>query len=139
MKNSAPPVRLVVCGGAAMIATGLLSRTTRDVDIVALMNESYGLVAPVPLPEYLLKAASEVAEAFKLPESWLNNGPSRNEGGLFQMGLPQGLQERLHAREYGSHLTVYFTDRQDRSNPFQAVRGGRQGRLSHQRFGSSEA
>lgn len=48
-----------------------------------------------------------------LPNCWLNNGPSRDEGGLFQMGLPDGLQERLHAREYGDRLTVYFVGRID--------------------------
>jgi len=56
-RNEAPPVRMVVCGGAAMIVTGLLSRTTTDVDIVALLDDSQRLVAPVPLPDYLLRAA----------------------------------------------------------------------------------
>ncbi len=112
-RNEAPPVRMVVCGGAAMIVTGLLSRTTADVDIVALVDDAQRLVAPVPLPDSLLRAAREVAEALKLPKNWLNNGPSRDEGGLFQMGLPEGFQERLHAQDYGNHLTVYFTDRID--------------------------
>jgi hypothetical protein len=112
-RNGAPPVEVVVCGGAAMIVTGLLSRTTSDVDIVALIDDSRNLVAPVPLPDWLLRAAREVAETMQLPEEWLNNGPSRDEGGLFQMGLPDGFQERLHAREFGDHLTVYFIDRID--------------------------
>lgn len=113
MRAGAPPVHLVVCGGAAMIAAGLLSRTTRDVDIVALLDDGQRLVAPVPLPSHLLKAASEVAEVLNLPKDWLNNGPSRDEGGLFQMGLPDGLQERLHTRAYGGYLTVHFIDRLD--------------------------
>jgi len=112
-RNEAPHVGIVVCGGAAMIVTGLLSRTTTDVDIVALLDDSQRLVAPVPLPDSLLQAAREVAETMQLPEDWLNNGPSRDEGGLFQMGLPEGFQERLHAREYGDRLTVYFIDRID--------------------------
>lgn len=113
LRTGAPPVHPVVCGGAAMIAVGLLSRTTRDVDIVALLDEGQRLVAPVPLPKHLLKAASEVAEVLNLPKDWLNNGPSRDEGGLFQMGLPDGLRERLHTRAYGSRLTVHFIDRLD--------------------------
>ena len=114
MRAGAQPVHLVVCGGAAMIAVGLLSRTTKDVDIVALLDDDgRKLVAPVPLPTHLLKAAGEVAEVLNLPKDWLNNGPSRNEGGLFQMGLPVGFQGRLHTREYGSHLTVCFVDRID--------------------------
>jgi hypothetical protein len=80
MRVSAPPVHLVVCGGAAMIAAGLLARTTRDVDIVALLEDGQKLVAPVPLPSHLLTAANEFAEVLKLPRDWLNNGPSRDEG-----------------------------------------------------------
>ncbi len=112
-RNEAQPVGIVVCGGAALIVTGLLSRTTSDVDVVALLDDSEGLIAPVPLPDSLLHAAREVAETMQLPENWLNNGPSRDEGGLFQMGLPEGFRERLHAQEYGSHLTVCFIDRVD--------------------------
>ena len=113
MRAGASPVHLVVCGGAAMIAVGLLARTTRDVDIVAILEDGQRLVAPVPLPDHLLNAASEVAEVLNLPKDWLNNGPSRDEGGLFQMGLPAGLQARLHTRAYGSRLTVHFIDRLD--------------------------
>ena len=114
MLAGAPPVHLVVCGGAAMIATGLLRRTTRDVDIVAMLDDGgRRLVAPVPLPDYLVKAAGEVSEVLGLPTEWLNNGPSRDAGGLFQMGLPEGLQARLHSREYGTRLTVWFIDRLD--------------------------
>lgn len=112
-RNGAPPIGIVVCGGAAMIVTGLLSRTTTDVDIVALIDDAERLVSPVPLPESLLQAAREVAETMQLPEDWLNNGPSRDEGGLFQMGLPEGFRERLHTQDYGNHLTVYFIDRID--------------------------
>ena len=36
--NKSETVRLVVCGGSALIATGLRQRTTRDADVVALMN-----------------------------------------------------------------------------------------------------
>ncbi len=112
-RNEAAPVGIVVCGGAAMIVTGLLSRTTTDVDIVALLDDSGRLAAPVPLPDSLLQAAHEVATTMQLPDNWLNNGPSRDEGGLFQMGLPEGFQERLHVREYGDRLTVHFIDRID--------------------------
>ena len=109
----APGIGIVVCGGAALTVLDLLSRTTTDVDIVALLDESRGLISPSPLPETLTRAATEVAEVMHLPEGWLNNAPSRDEGGLFQMGLPAGFRERLHARKYGSHLTAYFIDRFD--------------------------
>ncbi len=47
------PVRLVVCGGSALIAMGLRRRTTRDMDVVALMNAAQELVSPDPLPDFL--------------------------------------------------------------------------------------
>jgi hypothetical protein len=112
-RNESSPARIVVCGGAALIVMGLFSRTTTDVDVVALIDTEKGLTAPVPLPKSLLQAAREVAEAMQLPEDWLNNGPSRDEGGLFQMGLPEGFQDRLHEKAYGNHLRAYFIDRID--------------------------
>ena len=112
-RNQSSPIHIVVCGGAALIGMGLLSRTTTDVDIVALLDNEQNLIAPAPLPYSLLQTAKEVAEVMQLPEDWLNNEPSSDEGGLFQMGLPEGFAERLHAKQYGSHLTVYFIDRID--------------------------
>ena len=106
-------VGIVVCGGAALLALDLLDRTTNDVDIVALINESGHLVAPAPLPNTLVKAAHEVAEVMHLPKNWLNNEPSSNEGGLFQLGLPHGFAQRLHAYPVGPCLTVWFIDRLD--------------------------
>ena len=111
-ENGADPIEIVVCGGSALILTGMVPRTTKDVDIVALAT-SRVLRSPDPLPEDLRKAAAEAAEDMGLPDNWLNNGPSRGEGGLFQMGLPRGLAERLHSQRYGSHLTVHFIDRLD--------------------------
>jgi hypothetical protein len=108
-----PPIRLVVCGGASLIATKVIARSTKDVDIVALRSMDGSLMAPVPLPEFLLQAASVVARNLGLDARWLNNGPSQDEGGLFQMGLPAGFAERLTERVYGPRLTVYFIGRQD--------------------------
>jgi len=110
--NGADPIEIVVCGGSALILTGMVSRVTKDVDIVALASS--GVVrSPDPLPADLRNAAAEAAEDMGLSDGWLNNGPSRGEGGLFQMGLPAGLAERLHSRRYGAHLTVHFIDRLD--------------------------
>jgi len=110
---STPEVRLVVCGGAALIATGIVSRTTKDMDIVALRMADGNLAAPVPLPGFLLEAAAVVARDLGLDANWLNNGPSQGEGGLFQMGLPPGFAERLTERIYGERLRVYFIGRRD--------------------------
>ena len=64
---SALHYRMVVCGGTALVAMGLLERATKDVDIVALADESGALVDPAPLPEPLLLAAREVAEDRRFP------------------------------------------------------------------------
>lgn len=106
-------VRPVVCGGSALIAMNLRRRTTKDMDVVALLNVAHEPVNPDPLPDFLLKAADQVARDLGLFEGWLNNGPSRGEGGLFQMGLPEGFAGRLTERTYGPRLTVYFIARFD--------------------------
>lgn len=46
----APAIGLVVCGGSALVAPGLIQRTTRDVDVLALMNPGGDLICPDPLP-----------------------------------------------------------------------------------------
>ena len=34
-------------------------------------------------------------------------------GGIFQLGLPEGIASRLHSRSYGDRLTVHFIGRLD--------------------------
>jgi hypothetical protein len=107
------PVRLVICGGSALIAMSLRRRTTRDMDVVALLSAAQEPISPDPLPDFLLRAADQVARDLGLFEGWLNNGPSRGEGGLFQMGLPEGFVRRLTEKKYGPRLAVYFIGRLD--------------------------
>jgi hypothetical protein len=107
------PVRLVICGGSALIAMNLRRRTTRDMDVVALLSAAQEPISPDPLPDFLLRAADQVARDLGLFEGWLNNGPSRGEGGLFQMGLPEGFVGRLTEKEYGPRLAIYFIGRID--------------------------
>jgi hypothetical protein len=108
------PFRIAVCGGAGLIACSLVSRqTTRDVDVVALINEQGLAVSPDPLPPDLLRAAERVGRDHDLPPNWLNNGPSREPGGLFQLGLPAGFATRLSRRDFGPNLTVFFVGRFD--------------------------
>ena len=106
--TDAPATEIVVCGGSALIATGLVPRTTQDVDIVALMKAEV-LVDSEPLPDYLLNAAGNVGTILSLPADWLNNGPASQ----FQMGLPSGFQERLTTVVVGTKLTVHYIGRYD--------------------------
>ena len=106
--TDAPATEIVVCGGSALIATGLVPRTTQDVDIVALIQSNV-LIDSEPLPDYLLNAADNVGTILSLPADWLNNGPASQ----FQMGLPPGFQERLTTVVVGKKLTVHYIGRYD--------------------------
>jgi len=108
-----PNFNLVVCGGTALVATELVMRATRDVDIVAMADDEGGLIDPAPLPGALVTAALEVAEDLGLPVDWLNNGPSSGEGGIYRLGLPQGFAGRLTWKRFGEKLSVAFIDRID--------------------------
>lgn len=110
---SAPLYRLVVCGGTALVAMGFLQRGTRDVDILALVDDLGELMDPAPLPAPLLSSAAEVAADLGLARDWLNNGPSSGDGGLFRLGLPDGLVGRLSWERFGDHLAVGFISRLD--------------------------
>ena len=52
-ENLSDTVEIVVCGGSALILTGMIPRTTKDVDVVALMKAGH-LASPAPLPDALV-------------------------------------------------------------------------------------
>jgi Nucleotidyltransferase of unknown function (DUF6036) len=99
---------LVVIGGSALLALGLVERATRDVDIVALRSGK-DLDSASPLPEGLRAAGDLVERDFGLTAGWLNPGPTM----LLEFGLPAGFVDRLEPRNYGPALTVYFASRLD--------------------------
>jgi hypothetical protein len=87
------PINLIVCGGTALAALGLVRRTTKDVDILGVvLNTPNGLVIQriKEFPEWLLEAANKVGRDFDLPENWLNLGPASQ----VESGLPEGFEER---------------------------------------------
>jgi hypothetical protein len=99
---------LIVAGGAALLALGLVSRPTRDVDLLALKGPA-GLHRADPLPPLLARARDRVARDFAVPTTWLNNGPTS----LLDLGLPEGFEDRVTVREYGRALRVRFASRLD--------------------------
>jgi len=99
---------LVVIGGSALLALGLVARTTRDVDVLAILRGE--TLAPAdPLPPELAIARDRVARDFGLPSDWLNPGPTE----LLRFGLPDGFLARIETRTYGGSLTIRYASRLD--------------------------
>jgi hypothetical protein len=104
---------LVVIGAGALLLRGEIVRPTGDLDVVARV-ENGELEASQPFPEPLVRAVRRVGAALGLPyvprdeKDWLNAGPSY----LTTIGLPQGFEDRLTLRTYGS-LTIRIAARID--------------------------
>jgi len=101
-------VEIVVIGGSALTALGLVRRATRDVDLLAIA-ENGELHLADPLPQALQAARAAVAADFGLAENWLNAGPTD----LLKWGLPEALMSRVVTRSYGTALVVHFASRYD--------------------------
>lgn len=106
-------LEMVVCGGAALNVLGYVYRTTKDVDVVALVNKdiegAISLIKASPLMPQLVEAAKRVQRDFNLPDNWLNAGPAS----AMDLGLPEGLMDRVETHTYGKNLTVHFLERYD--------------------------
>ena len=66
------PLGLVVCGGTALFALGLVSRTTKDVDVLGTVVENEEGLRVQKLgefPGWLVEAAKIVGRDFDLPEN----------------------------------------------------------------------
>lgn len=94
---------IVLVGGGDLVLRGIVSRSTKDADIVGQRLDDGSIVALRTLPDALARAVSEVADAHDLASDWLNVGPES----LLELGLPAGFEDRLTARHYGS-LTVWL-------------------------------
>jgi hypothetical protein len=99
---------LVVIGGSALLALGLVKRSTRDVDVLAILHGEL-LASADPLPPELAGARDRVARDFGLPSNWLNSGPTE----LLRFGLPHGFLARVETRTYCDALTIRYASRLD--------------------------
>jgi hypothetical protein len=109
----AEPISLVVCGGSALNMLNIARRTTRDVDVLAVVEETakgIQLRYDRPLPKDFRALVAEVGRDLGLPDDWLNMGP---KDVLQVYGAPAGMTHRWERREYGPSLTVYFIGRLD--------------------------
>jgi hypothetical protein len=104
------PLHLVVSGGSALLAAEIVSRTTHDVDVIAMRGEVDGdIVDAYPLPEFLKECAREVAEEKRLRPNWLNAATA-----LLMIDLrrfPADFLADLVDRSYGDWLRVSFIGR----------------------------
>ncbi len=98
---------LFAIGGGALHLLGLISRPTRDIDVVGLVSDAK-VIAVDPLPAPLLHAIEDIAALFRLPRDWVNAGPRS----LLDLGLPEGSLERAHQRTWGG-LVLHIADRRD--------------------------
>ena len=106
------PFSIIVCGGTALAALGLIRRTTKDVDVlgeVVLKEQKIEIKKIDHFPQWFIEASEKVGRDFGLTKYWIDRGPA------FQLekGLPEGFEERLVSKEYGKYLTVYFISRID--------------------------
>jgi hypothetical protein len=99
---------IVVIGGSALIALGLVSRTTLDVDVVGVRTGG-GFVPAAPLPEPLERARDRVARDFSIDPEWLN----ARAADIVRFGLPEGFEARTETHAFGPSLTVHFASRYD--------------------------
>jgi len=105
-------ISLVVCGGTALFALGLIIRTTKDIDVLGTVSEEHGQILVKKInkfPKYLIEASKAVQKDFRLPEGWINKGPTSQ----VDSGLPQGFEKRLVKKQYGNYLSIYYISRLD--------------------------
>lgn len=100
---------LVVCGGSALLAQQIISRSTHDVDVLALRDWDGGVDGAHPMPEKLMKAALQVAEELNLSTNWLNSASSLHFPDLNL--LPVSFWQQLDTHEYGDSLKISFVAR----------------------------
>ena len=99
--------QVVAIGGGGLLLIGLMIRTTKDLDLVALVDKGE-FISAKPLPNPLMQAIEEVAIAFNMSKDWINIGPSD----LLTLGLPHGFKGRMNTIHYGG-LTIHLAGRFD--------------------------
>ena len=101
-----PPHWLIVCGGAALQAQGIIQRATKDVDVFAERDEFTGIEPAYPLSQNIQDAILKVSNTLKLPGNWLNASTS-----FFQLSLddyPAYFWQDHKDEEYGTHLKISY-------------------------------
>ncbi len=100
---------LVVCGGSALLAQQIISRSTHDVDVLAMRDWEGGVAGAYPLPDVVKDAAVKVADELSLNHDWLNGAASMHFPDLHL--LPPSFWQELETRDYGHSLKISFVTR----------------------------
>jgi hypothetical protein len=104
------PLHLVVSGVSALLAAEIVSRTTHDVDVIAMRGEVDGdIIDAYPLPEFLKECVREVAEEKRLRPNWLNAATAMLMIDLRR--FPADFLSELVERSYGGWLRVSYIGR----------------------------
>jgi hypothetical protein len=98
---------IVAIGGGGLMLLGMITRLTKDLDVVALIDKGDFISARL-LPKPLMEAITEVGMALELGKNWINSGPTD----LFSMGLPEGFAARMDTQRYGG-LIIHLAGRFD--------------------------
>lgn len=98
----------VIIGGGALLLLGVVERPTKDLDVVALVDDGGRWICAKPFPPALDTAIADVASALGLPVNWLNPGPTS----MLEFGLPDGCQQRAQTRVFGS-FTIHIASEYD--------------------------
>jgi len=100
------PICVLICGGSALNLSGLITRTTEDVDALGVAS---GPLEIEPLPEWLIQCAEEVAAELGLEEEWFNDAASV----LKNLGSPEGIMKRAWRETFGEAFEVAVASRLD--------------------------
>lgn len=96
------PAAVVIVGGAALNLLGFVSRTTRDVDVIAQSyTDAAGkrrLAQAEPFPPALEEAIATVSRDLSLPQDWMNTVVAKQ----WSQGLPPWTAQDLEWRSYGA-------------------------------------
>lgn len=88
---------LVICGGAALIVSGVIERQTRDIDVLT-----------PEIDRVLEEIAEALAHEFGLAPNWLNNGPAS-----LAKDLSEGWKNRTTKLFVGKNLEIEVLGRLD--------------------------
>lgn len=106
LRDRGHSITICVIGGGALNLLGLIQRSTEDIDVVALVDDT--LISAEPLPAHLVDAVHEIARLHDLQPEWLNSEPT----GMLKHGLPEGFLARCTRRDYAG-LGVLLASRFD--------------------------